>query len=522
MFKFSSPLPAFILALSAHAQQAPAIEWQRCLGGSGGDGAAAVEQTSDGGFVVAGSTNSNDGDIVGNHGSTDIWVVKLGQEEEIQWQRCLGGSAFDAVASIDQTVDGGYILAGHTSSNDGDVSGHHGGTDPYDAWVVKLTASGEVQWQRCLGGSHDDVGRSIKQTTDGGYIFLGTTSSGDGDVSGNHGPGSDIWVVKLNGAGNIEWQRCLGGSSGESAGTIQQTLDGGYFLVGSTSSTNGDVSGNHGATDAWVVRLDADGGIEWQQCLGGSAMDRGFAGRQAVDGGFVMVGMTASSDGDVTGYHGAGDGWAVKLGPGGGVEWTQCLGGGDLEEMNAVDVLSDGYVLTGYTHSNDGDITDHQGGSDIWVVNLNEDGTMAWQRSLGGSGNEIGYDVRATVDGGLVLVGFSSSTDGDVSGNNGGGDAWVVKLAADPLAATNPSRTPLFALFPNPTHGELTLSLAWETPPPIHIELYNVAGQRLMHQASTPAGERQLQFSIKDLPAGIYYVRAEIDGRVTTQKVVKL
>jgi len=152
---------------------------------------------------VAGETCSNDGDVSGNHGEYDFWVVKLNSSGEIEWQRCLGGSDYDYASSIQQTLDGGFIVAGYTKSNDGDVSGWHEGYDPYggdplpDCWVVKLNSSGEIEWQRCLGGSEIDGTKSLQQTTEGGFIVAGYSESNDGDVSGNHGEG-DAWVVKLS------------------------------------------------------------------------------------------------------------------------------------------------------------------------------------------------------------------------------------------------------------------------------------------------------------------------------------
>ena len=184
----------------------PSIVWQKCLGGSSTDYALSIRQTTDGGSIVAGSSFSNDGDVSGNHGYDDYWVVKLNSVGEIVWQKSLGGSYHDYAYSIRQTTDGGFIIAGWSESNDGDVSGHHGSTDYYDYWVVKLNSAGEIEWQKCLGGSDGDVAWSIHQTSDGGFIVAGHSNSNDGDVSGWHegyddiggNPLPDYWVVKLS------------------------------------------------------------------------------------------------------------------------------------------------------------------------------------------------------------------------------------------------------------------------------------------------------------------------------------
>ena len=227
-------------------------------------------------------------------------------------------------------------MAGRTCSYDGDVSGWHEGYDPYegyplsDCWVVKLNSRGEIEWQRCLGGSYEDWAYSIQQTSDGGFIVAGETCSNDGDVSGNHGE-YDFWVVKLNSSGEIEWQRCLGGSDYDYASSIQQTLDGGFIVAGYTKSNDGDVSGWHEGydpyggdplPDCWVVKLNSSGEIEWQRCLGGSEIDGAKSIQQTTEGGFIVAGYSESNDGDVSGNHGEGDAWVVKLSPPEGITET--------------------------------------------------------------------------------------------------------------------------------------------------------------------------------------------------------
>jgi PKD repeat protein len=225
--------------------------WQKCLGGSASDFGSSIKQTSDGGYIVAGGTNSTDGNVTGNHGPQDAWVVKLDKSGDVVWQKCLGGSASESGSSIEQTSDGGYIVAGYSSSNDGNVTGNHGSQD---AWVVKLDQSGDVVWQKCLGGSSIDYGSSIKQTPEGGYIVAGYSGSNDGNVTGNHGS-RDSWVVKLDENGNVVWQKCLGGSSIDYGRSIERTSEGGYIVAGYSGSNDGNVTGNHGKDDYWIVKL---------------------------------------------------------------------------------------------------------------------------------------------------------------------------------------------------------------------------------------------------------------------------
>src|SRR6478735_2293664 len=197
--------------LCLKAQIPPAIQWQNSLGGSGGESASTVQQTTDGGYITAGYSYSVDDDVSGNHGDADAWIIKLSDVGIIQWQKSLGGSNYDDAGYIEQTSDGGYITAGTTYSNDGDVSGNHGDAD---FWIVKLGSGGNIEWQKSLGGTLEDWPYSVNLTIDGGYIVAGYAYSGDGDVSSNHGAG-DSWIVKLNNAGTIEWQKSLGGSNGD-------------------------------------------------------------------------------------------------------------------------------------------------------------------------------------------------------------------------------------------------------------------------------------------------------------------
>ncbi len=416
-------LDAWVAKLSSKGS----VQWQRCLGGTENDGIYSIYQTADGGYILAGYAESNDGDAEGNHGDGDAWVVKLSSRGDIQWQRCLGGTGREAASSIHQTADKGYILGGYTYSNDNDVKGNRGNSD---AWVVKLSPTGTVQWQKCLGGSGYDCANSIQQTADKGYILGGSTRSNNGDAKGNHG-GDDAWVVKLSSKGSVQWQRCLGGTDNDETSSIHQTADKGYILAGATSSSNGDVVGNRGISDAWVVKLSSKGSVQWKRCLGGSDYDCANSIHQTADGGYILGGYTESTDGNVSGNHGDCDAWVVKLSSKGSVQWQRCLGGTGREAASSIQQTADrDYIFAGFAHSSDGDVTGNRGNCDAWVVKLSPGGAVQWKSSLGGSGYDCANSIQQTADKGYILAGVTHSSDGDVKGNHGDGDAWVVKLSS--------------------------------------------------------------------------------------------
>jgi hypothetical protein len=362
--------------------------------------------TNDGGFVISGQTRSLDGDVIGYHaanGNYDIWVVKLDFSGNIIWQRTLGGTGDEILYSIIKTESEDIVVMGKSESTDGDVVGNHGFSD---VWVVKLTATGELLWQRCYGGSYaeeplndeDDFGSSIHETNDGGLLFVSTTRSNDGDVIGLHDLypsaggtnelifATDIWVVKTNSIGEIVWQKCLGSNSDERSYEVIETSDGGSLVSGLTWSieingvqygSDGDVSGAHGFFDLWIVKLNDVGEISWQRCLGGSDIEEVNNARQhltiqSADGGYITGLTTMSFDGDVQGYHGQRDIWIVKLDNSGNLIWQKCLGGTQSDGCRMIHQTSTlEVVVMGSTNSYDYDVVGNMG-SDIWVVKLSD------------------------------------------------------------------------------------------------------------------------------------------------------
>lgn len=364
-----------------------------------------IRQTNDGGYITAGYSDSNNG----NHGSTDYWVVKLDIYGSIMWQKSFGGTDQDICTSIELTDDGGYIVAGRSYSNDINVSAHHGSTGLPDYWIVKLDSLGNIIWQKSLGGTDSDNASSIQQTNDGGYIVAGFSSSNNGDLTGNHGD-YDYWIVKLDNSGNILWQKSLGGTGSDEAYSIRKTVDGGYVIAGATNSMDGNVSGNLGGWSGWIVKLDAFGNLLWQKTYPGYGDD--YVARsikQTIDNGFIIAGAIS---------NGGRNYFIVKMDSLGNIIWQKSLGGtGDEAALSIQQTNDNGYIVAGYSISNNGDVTGNHGGFDYWIVKLDSSGNLSWESSLGGPFHDIGNCVQQTNDGGYIISGAKNYSE-----------IWIVKL----------------------------------------------------------------------------------------------
>lgn len=503
--------------------QVPAIEWQVSPGGSEWDEATSIQQTSDEGYIVVGYSLSDDGDVSFNHGSADIWVVKLDVAGNLEWERSLGGSGWDEASSVEQTFDGGYIIAGLSSSSDGDVTQNRGDDD---VWVVKLDQAGNLEWEKSLGGSDAEFAHSIQQTEDEGYILAGYTWSEDGDVSVNHGS-TDAWIVKLDAEGELQWERTLGGSDSDYAHSIQQTEDGGYIIAGYTWSDDGDVSENLGKSDCWIVKLDANGELRWERTFGGSNMDIAMSVRQTTDHGYIFAGITTSEDGDVTDKNWGQDAWIVKLDTEGELQWERTLGGNDDDGAYSIRQTDDGgYIAAGFSSSEDGDLTENLGERDAWLIRLDASGNLLWQKSLGGSEEDGASAIRQTADGGYIMSGFSSSGNDHhhVRHSLGMMNYWVVKLGYPSSATELPDFSTSVSVFPNPSSGDILWietgdAVRFSPGETIRFSLYSASGI-LMKQFTPLAQDSRFYIRAGDLPAGFYFARIDWGKGYAMKKLI--
>jgi parallel beta-helix repeat protein len=359
-------------------------KWARTYGGSDYDTIKSVKQTADGGYVAAGYTKSF------GVGHADLWILKLNADGTIAWQKTYGGSSVDWGVSIQQTTEGGYVCAGATMSF---------GAGSWDFWVLKLDSNGAISWQKTYGGSNYDMPSTIQQTVDGGYIMVGRTDSYGSMENG------DIWVLKLQADGTVDWQKTYGGNYQDFDGTsVHQTKDGGYVVAGTCNYTESNY-------DFWLLKLDANGVVVWQKTYGGSSTDMATFIQQTADGGFVVAGDTYSFGASSWNF------WVLKLDSNGNVVWENAYGGDSADYAYVVRETSDGnYIVAGNTYSFGA------GNGDLLLIKLDSDGDIVWQNTYGGTDLEHEMSIEQTTDTGFIVAGSTKSY------NAGYYDAWVLKL----------------------------------------------------------------------------------------------
>lgn len=497
----------------------PNIEWQKSFGGSNTEIPKSIIETPDGGYITVGHSKSSDGDATINQGNNDFWIVKMNASGTLQWQKSLGGSGDDQANSICNTADGGYVIAGSSTSTDGHITLNKGHAD---YWIVKLNALGNIEWQKTYGGTFQDVATSVKQTADGGYVVAGHSASNNGDISGNHGSYSnDYWVLKLDSSGNLQWQKALGGTSEERAYEVQQTTDGGYIVAGETNSANnGNISSTAlGVRDFWIVKLGNTGNIIWEKRFGGSIEDLAYSIAQTSDNGYIVAGSTNSTDGNITFNNGQGDFWILKLDALGNLQWQKTLGTLTYDQAYSVKQTPDGnYIVAGYVSSNTGILeSEPVASTQFWIVKLDTSGNLLWQKSYGGNGAETANSIISTTDGGLVAAGYSLSNpdSGDVTGNHGQSDFWILKLrGSKELGTTEINTREKIKIYPNPAKDFVHIN---HLPKESTVTIFDVVGRKIF---SRKYSQSNISIDTSTFANGMYVLQIDSTEYVYSEKLI--
>lgn len=372
-YVFFGSLATLVLFVAAPAAaEAPATLWTQTFGGSDWDSGESVEQTADGSFVQLGYTKSF------GAGNYDFWLIKTDADGKEIWSRTFGGSGYDRGYSLEKTADGGFILLGETQSY---------GAGSADFWLIKTDSEGNEIWNQTFGGTEIDKGYSVQQTTDGGYVLLGDTKS--------FGTGYDLWVIRVDGDGNELWSKAFGGSEDDRGRSVQETTGGGFALLGETKSYGSGTSNfwlikiDSAGTKLWdktfagtgfCVEETSDGGLillgsrrddicliktdgwgieVWTKIFGGSDPDHGYSVQETSKGGYILLGDTVS--------YGAGstDLWLIETDAAGNELWNKTFGGTDTDFSSSVRQTEDGgFILVGKTSSFGA------GDRDSWLIRL--------------------------------------------------------------------------------------------------------------------------------------------------------
>ena len=442
----------FILLLLPSFLFSQEILWEKSYGGKHSEYLFDAQPTADYGFILAGSSLSNKSGnkTDNNNGDLDYWVWKMDEKGELDWQKSFGGSGFDLLQSIKNTRDGGFILAG-TSSSNSDFQKKDSCRGVTDFWVIKLDAKGEEQWQKTIGGSGQDELLCAFQTRDGGYMLGGSSSSSPSPLTPEGGTeednsiknlkldlygkseksrgNMDYWIVKLDKEGTVLWQKTYGGEYADLLRSMEQTKDDGYILGGySNSSQSGEkVDANTGIGDYWIVKLDDVGSIEWQKTYGGTGDNQLYVIHQTQEGGYIAGGNSNSTT-PLTSLGGnvrsGTDFWVLKLDEKGAVVWSETYDYGKVDILTSlVENKDHTYLIGGYAQNERDNSSlksikkDDDGINDYIALKIDEKGEVLWDKTVGSNGEDILRKLIETRDGGYLMAGTSNAQSNSNTSN---------------------------------------------------------------------------------------------------------
>lgn len=536
--------------------QSQDILWEKSYGGLHADYLFDAQPTADYGFILAGSSLSEKtgNKTDDNHGDLDYWVWKMNEKGDLDWQKSLGGNGFDLLQSIKNTKDGGFILAGTSNSPQTPKGGIGNKKEDCkgitDFWVIKLNAKGEEQWQKTIGGNGQDELLCAFQTKDGGYMLGGSSSStlnpkeditekGTIDVKpdltsktekcrGN----MDYWIVKLDNSGAVQWQKTYGGEYADVLRSMEQTSDGGYILGGySNSPRSGDkTEANNGIGDYWVLKIDNEGKIEWQKAYGGNGDNQLYVIHQTEDGGYIAGGNSNSTTpltlkgGNVS--NGT-DYWVLKMNGKGEVDWSKTYDFGKVDILTSIVENKDHtFLIGGYAQSESDQGTknglqllkvsgDKEGINDYIALKINDNGEELWKKTVGSKGEDILRKLIETRDGGYLLAGTSNSKSSkDKNSTIGGNDFWVVKLKDKQKPEEIKVR---IEAIPNPVITFTNIIIGYDFEQGT-ASVYDLLGRQLQH---FEINSRTVPVDLSNYPEGIYVVSIKTNVHTDGVKLIK-
>ncbi|WP_396154640.1 T9SS type A sorting domain-containing protein [Flavobacterium macrobrachii] len=514
------------------------ILWEKSYGGKHAEYLFDVLPTPDYGFILAGSSLSKKtgNKTEDNRGDLDYWVWKMDEKGDLDWQKSLGGSGQDLLKAVVLTNEGGFLLAGFSNSNEG-LDKKENSRGQSDFWIIKLNAKGGEEWQKTIGGSGQDDLTAVVRTRDGGFVVGGSSASNvSGEKTTPHYGGLDYWVLKLDKDGKIVWQHSFGGKYNDELRSIALTEDGGFLLGGSSNSPeSGNKTQKHlGESDYWIIKLDKDGNEQWQKIIGSTGDDQLYAIHTTKDGHYLLAGNSNSEPGnDKRSSNDNGtDFWVVKLDKDNkDILWQETYNIAKVDILTSVVENDDSTILLGgyaqgevvkgkspstaLRETTNSDEKVKKGTADYVVIKIDAKGEEKWRKDVGSDGEDILKKVVETRDGGYLMAGTSSGKiSNDRNTSKGGNDFWVVKLKDK--QKPKEERTPLEAI-PNPAVDYTNVIVGYEFEKGT-ATLVDLAGHVLQQFKIT---ERTVPLDLQGLPEGIYIVNIKTDKGNDGVKVIK-
>lgn len=492
MFKhIGYALSAILLVIMfSNPLQAQTLVWETNFGGLLNEMGNSCAVLPDSSIVILGTTYSF------GSGMADIYLVKTDYLGNPVWSREYGSDSTEFGNDVQVTSDGGFIIVGNTAIN----------ADAKDVYLVKVDSSGLVEWETTIGGTGSDYGQSVRQTSDNGYVITGTTNSmGNGY--------NDIYIIKTDSLGELEWQKTYGGAGGESGCAGRQTADSGYVLIGSTGSYG------VGYSSIYVIRTDKNGDSLWTKTYGGDRADFGYSVEVTADGGFIFVGATASFG------NGESDAYLIKTDPSGNVEWDYTYGGSAEDRGYQVKELRSGnFILTGKTESYSSSI-------DVYLVMTNPIGVPLWSSYFGGTQSDEALAIAIDANEDIIVAGKSYSY------TSGGSDIYLIKVLGDHATDVNeliavdllPEGFELYQNYPNPFNMSTSIEYSIPRRADVSLTVYNVLGQTVSYwsASSLPAGSYRYEWdgtneNGSEVASGVYLYRLQYGNFARTKKMLLL
>jgi len=483
-----SPSLIFIIILflsKTLLAQVPDTSWTNVIGGADNDVAYDIQQTSTGDYIITGRTVSF------GFGSSDVWLLKVNSVGDTLWTRTYGGNGSEYGNSVQQTFDGGYIIAGYTGTN---ALGY------YDVWLIKTNEFGDTTWTQTYGGNNSDYGYDVLQLADSGYVITGNTGVSDGNFI-------DFYLIRTNVYGDTLWTKTYGGTGADRAYAVDTTADGGFIIAGDTQSFGASQGGYY------LIKTNNMGDTIWTAIYDNFEIDACRDVKPTGDGGYILAGFTRSL--------GAGeyDMYLIKVNAIGDTLWTKRYGDFLDEECYSLQLMPDGgFVICGFQEP----VNYH---SRILVIRTDANGNIIWEKTIGNSGGQCATSIKNTSDGGFILAGWK---DNSSSGTRL--DLYIIKLEPDisPINRENPINTvSCYALsqnYPNPFNPSTTINFTLPKSEKVKIEVFNLLGQKIETLLNTqmPSGSHEIEFTAKDLPSGVYLYTIEAGNYHQVRKMILL